>query len=267
MMAACPILTYHSQLLFGNDYGNNSHVGLATDLDVIAAAGKQIVPLKLLVDGLLTGTSPLDLDQVVCITFDDGCDFDWRDIEHPVHGLQPAFATLLRRHRERHPGQTVHATSFVLADPQARATISQSDLGQAWMNDDWWAQAEASGILAIESHGLDHRHPSLAPGSAGHGHYRAIADASSCAEQVDRAGAMIGARSGRRPDLFAYPYGEASDYLRREYLPDFVARHGIRAAVATVPGHFHWQSDRWFLPRYVSLQDWRSPEDLARLIA
>lgn len=266
-MSACPILTYHSQLLFGNEYSNNSHVGLATDLEVIAAAGKRIVPLHRLIDGLTGVAAPLELDQLVCITFDDGCDFDWLDIDHPEHGMQPAFASVLRAFASRRPEQGVHATSFVLADPQARARISRHDLGHDWMNDDWWAQAEASGLVAIESHGLDHRHPSLAPEDDGFGHYHAIADEASCRAQIDQASDLIAARSGRRPSIFAYPYGQASDYLRREYLPRYESRHGIRAAVSTQPEHFHWQVERWFIPRYVSLQHWKSPEDLARLIA
>ncbi len=266
-MPACPILTYHSQLLFGNDYANNSHIGLAADLEVIAASGKQIVSLQALVDGFVSATRAIDLDAVVCITFDDGCDFDWLDIEHPEHGLQPAFGTILQNFARRQPDQSVHTTSFVLADPEARARISQHDLGHDWMNDSWWAEAESSGLMAIESHGLDHRHPSLAPESESYGHYRAVADELSCREQIDHASDLIAARSGRRPSIFAYPYGEASDYLRREYLPRFEARHGIRAAVSTEPEHFHWASERWFIPRYVSLQHWKSPEELARLIA
>ena len=266
-MPSCPILTYHSQLLFGNDYGTNSHVGLAEDLGVIAASGRRIVALQALMDGLVSGQSDLDLDTVVCITFDDGCDFDWLDIEHPQLGLQLGFGTILRRHKARYPGQLVHATSFVLADPAARATISQTDLGHAWMNDTWWAEAEASGLLVIESHGLDHRHPGVAQGNEDYGHFHAVADAATCQEQIDHASDLIQARSGRRPRLFAYPYGQASDYLRHDYLPRFEARHGIQAAIATEPAHFHWDSDRWFIPRYVSLQDWHSPEELARLLA
>lgn len=266
-MSACPILTYHSQLLFGNDYGNNSHVGLAADLGVIAASGRRIVPLQALVDELLHGRSSLDLDRVVCITFDDGCDFDWLDIAHPAHGLQPGFGTLLRRHHEAHPElPPPHATSFVLADPVARATISRADLGHDWMNDHWWAEAEASGLMAIESHGLDHRHPSLAPDDPDYGHFDAVADETACRAQIDHASALIETRSGRRPRLFAYPYGQASDYLRHEYLPRFEARHGIQAAIATEPGHFHRDCDRWYIPRYVSLQDWHNPEELARLL-
>ncbi|MCK7595601.1 polysaccharide deacetylase family protein [Pseudomarimonas salicorniae] len=265
-MPGCPILTYHSQLLFGNDYRNNSHVGLAADLEVIAASGRQIIGLRELVASL-RGARDLPLDELVCITFDDGPDFDWLDIEHPEHGPQPSFATLLRRHAAAHPGQRpICATSFVIADAGARHEISTQAMGREWMNDHWWREAAASGLLQIDSHGLDHRHPCLAPGDADWGHFHAIADEVSCAQQVDAANSIIAERSGQPPRIFAYPYGQASEYLRSEYLPRHGQRLGLEAAVSIEPGHFHWDSDPWFLPRYVSLAHWHSPEELASLL-
>jgi len=266
-MPGCPILTYHSQLLFGNDYGNNSHVGLAEDLAVIAASGRHVVDLGVPLAAQREGRRDLDLDRLVCITFDDGPDFDWLDIDHPEHGPQRSFGTLLRAHAQAHPqALAVTGTSFVIGDPAARQAISRAAMDADWMNDHWWREAEASGVLRIESHGLDHRHPCLKPGDPDFGHYGAIADEASCVDQVDRASALIAERSGRRPQIFCYPSGQASDYLRHEYLPRFEARHGLHAAVSTAAGHFHWDSDRWFLPRYVSLQHWHSPDDLRHLL-
>ena len=78
--ASCPILTYHSQLLFGSDYANNSHVALKDDLARVAASGRRIVPLPQLVEALAGRAAMPDLDRVVCISFDDGPDFDWLDM-------------------------------------------------------------------------------------------------------------------------------------------------------------------------------------------
>lgn len=267
-MASCPVLTYHSQLLFGNDYSNNSHVCLAADLEVIAATGRQIIPLRRLAEALVRSQRDLDLDRCVCISFDDGPDFDWLDIDHPAHGPQRSFATLLREHSTRYPGPSpACGTSFVIADAAARQAISRAAMdGQDWMNDHWWAAAQASGVLDIDSHGHDHRHPCLRPDDPGFGHFHAVADETSCHEQIEAANALIASRSGAAPRLFAYPYGQTSDYLRHDYLPRFASRHGLLAAVSTEPGPVHWDSDRWFLPRYVSLQHWHSPDDLARLL-
>ena len=265
-MPGCPILTYHSQLLFGNDYASNSHVALAADLQVIAASGRQIIGLRELI-AAQRDARDLALDELVCITFDDGPDFDWLDIEHPDHGPQASFATLLRRHAAAHPQQRpACATSFVIADARARYEISTQAMGHEWMNDGWWRGAAASGVLQIDSHGLDHRHPCLAPGDAAWGHFHGIDSEAACAEQVDSASALIEARSGQRPQVFAYPYGQATDYLRHEYLPRHAQRLGLVAAASIEPGHFHWDSDPWFLPRYVSMAHWHGPEDLARLL-
>lgn len=266
---ACPILTYHSQLVFGRDYANNSHVALRVDLERIAASGRRIIPLIALVEAL-AGRAPVpELDRVACITFDDGSDFDWLDIEHPEHGPQPSFARILRAHWQAHPEtKVVAASSFVIADAAARTAISRHAMnGHDWMHDHWWRAARDSGLFDIESHGWDHRHEALGDGSdPALGHFRAVADETSCRFQIDQASAHIDALCGARPRLFAYPYGQTSDYLRDEYLPRFEARHGIAGAVSVEPGHCHASSNRWFLPRFVHAAHWQTPEALDAIL-
>lgn len=269
-MPACPILTYHSQLLFGNDYNNNSHIAPAEDLSRIALAGKEIVPLRRLVDALIRRDTTLDLDRMVCITFDDGCDFDWLENDHPVNSPQTSFASLLRAHNRTYPNRVpASATSFVIADPTARRLISQATFnGHNLIHDHWWLEAQHSGLLDIESHGLDHRHPSLdAENDATLGHFLGVDSETTCALQIDRANDLIAARVGnRRPTLFAYPYGQASDFLRYEYLPRRQEQHGLLAAVSTRPEHFSLNSDRWFLPRYAHVEHWTTGSELEKLI-
>lgn len=43
-------------------------------------------------------------------------------------------------------------------------------------------------------------------------------------------------------------------------------RNGTLAAVIGTPGIVHEGSNRWLLPRYVCGADWRSPEELARML-
>lgn len=264
-MAACPILTYHSQLIFGNDYHDNSHVALAEDLERISAAGRRVVPLAALVDALDANDTAFPWDEAVCITFDDGTDYDWHDLVHPQHGPQPGFATILRRQAARE-GRWCGATSFVLASAAAREAISREAMGERLMHADWWADARREGVLDIQSHGWDHRHPCLPPDEVATGHFFGVADEASCGLQVEQAADEIARLSGRRPDLFAYPYGQASDYLRHDYLPRHAARHGFRAAVGTVPEHAHAQSDRWYLPRYIHVENWKTPGELDALL-
>lgn len=264
-MSACPILTYHSQLIFGHDYALNSHVALAEDLERIRAAGRRLVPLSAVVDAVLGKDTGFDLGRAVCITFDDGTDFDWHALEHPQHGRQPGFAQVLRDHARRH-GIWAGATSFVLASADARRLIAREALGREWMNHDWWRAAQAEGVIEIQSHGWDHRHPCLPADDTPLGDFYGVDNEAACRLQVEQASDVIGQLCGRRPDLFAYPYGQASDFLRYEYLPRRQLQHGLRAAVGTEPGHVHLDSDPWFLPRYIHVEHWKSGAELEALL-
>jgi peptidoglycan/xylan/chitin deacetylase (PgdA/CDA1 family) len=184
---------------------------------------------------------------------------------HPQFGAQRSFASILRAEAAR-SGRWCGGTSFVLASREARDAISREAMAEDLMHDDWWRQAQAEGVLDIQSHGWDHRHPCLPPGSGEVGHFFGVDDAAACALQVERAAEEIGRVSGRRPDLFAYPYGQASDYLRFEYLPQRAAEHGFRAAVGTVAEHAHPDSDRWYLPRYIHVENWKTPAELDALL-
>ena len=66
--------------------------------------------------------------------------------------------------------------------------------------------------------------------------------------------------------LFAYPYGEANDYLVREYFPAEHARIGLDAAFGDGARPMTGDAGRWELPRYVCGRDWRSPEGLEALL-
>ena len=54
--------------------------------------------------------------------------------------------------------------------------------------------------------------------------------------------------------------------LRQHYLPQGEGRHGLRAAVGIVPEHAHAQSDRWYLPRYIHVQNWKTPAELDAIL-
>src|SRR5690606_31225585 len=59
-------------------------------------------------------------------------------------------------------GSLVHATSFVIVSPAARAELDRTCLvGRGWWDDDWWDDAQREGLLAIESHSWDHNHHTL----------------------------------------------------------------------------------------------------------
>src|SRR5947207_8756262 len=155
-----PVLTYHSAQVSGNAYPTNDLVACATDLELIRRKGLRICSLHALIDALESG-SLHQLRGAVAITFDDGTDFDFRELQHPIWGNQRSMYSILVEHSRR--GFPVEATSFTVIPPQARQELDRRVMGgRGWWNDDWWAEADASGLLRIENHSWDHNHQHLA---------------------------------------------------------------------------------------------------------
>jgi hypothetical protein len=265
-----PVLTYHSIHVLGQAPADNDHAALAADLAEISALGRRIVPLHQVVDVLL-GRAPDDLEGAVALSLDDGSWFDWHDLDHPTCGPQRSMAGILRDHRAA-TGAFVHATSFVIVSPEARAILDRTCMvGRGWWTDAWWPEAAREGLLAIESHSFDHNHETLpetvAVGKA-KGTFRSIDDEASARAEIDAASDWLDARiPGQRTSLFAYPYGECNAYLVEDYLPRHEGRHRLRAAFTTDPAPVTGDANRWALPRYVCGRDWRSPEELRRVLA
>lgn len=265
-----PVLTYHSNNINGNDYANNDHVALAADLRSIARRGLRIVPLHRIVDVLLGEAAESTVENTVAITFDDGSWFDWHDMDHPTCGRQRGFAGVMRDFATE-TGAAVHATSFVIVSPDARATLDRTCLiGRGWWTDDWWHEAQREGLIAIESHSWDHNHATLpvtAQREQRKGTFVSIDSHADADAEIRQAADWLDARlAPHRTRLFAYPYGEMNDYLVREYLPRFAHEHRLRAAFGTEPEPVEASSTRWRLPRYVCGQHWNEPTQLERLL-
>jgi peptidoglycan/xylan/chitin deacetylase (PgdA/CDA1 family) len=265
-----PVLTWHSNNIAGNDYAGNDHVALAADLRLLHRRGLRIVPLARLVDVLL-GEAPVPtVDGAVALTFDDGSWFDWHDIEHPSFGMQRGFAGILRDFAAE-TNAPVYATSFVIASPAARAVLDRTCLaGRGWWGDGWWRDAVAEGLLAIESHSWDHNHatlPTTAQRDQRKGSFHPIDTWTDADAEIRQASDWLDAHLvPQRTTLFAFPYGEANDYLVRDYLPRHAGEHRLRAAFGTLPAPVEPTSNRWHLPRYVCGRDWTSPAELERLL-
>jgi hypothetical protein len=123
-MVKIPILTYHSHKILGNSYETNDHVALHHDLRIMGAEGFLIVPLYWVVEWYL-GKRKESLPKCIAITFDDGCNLDWIDYEHPQYGFAKSFRGILLDFKaevgDRQP--YVHAPSFVIGSPMARRSI------------------------------------------------------------------------------------------------------------------------------------------------
>lgn len=264
----CPVLLYHSQNVAGSDRAANDHLALSEDLRVIQKLGLKVIPLNWLVDWLL-GNCNLDLSNSVCISFDDGVDADVCDLDFPEHGLQRGFTNILADFHDEFGPQAqpmLHATSFVIASPDARRVMDEHSLfGKGWMNEDWW-DGDHEGLLAIGNHGWDHEHPDLVHiGDRPAGDFFSVDDREKADRQILAAAQYIEGASGRWPQLFAYPYGQVSDYLSREYFPA-QTQHRTKAAFSTEPVPVSRDSDRWQLGRFVCGRDWRTDSGLEKIL-
>jgi hypothetical protein len=270
--ARIPVLTWHGYNVFGNSYETNDLIAFREDLETIVEAGFAIVPLQSIARWVIAehDFSPLG-KPVVALSCDDGTDYDWRDTIHPEHGAQTAFATTLRSFRARHPVQALaNLTSFVIASPSARRQIAHGAMNsQSALNDDWWAAAVTSGLIDIESHGWDHNHPAVSPvvqRDQRTGDFFVIDHFADCDAHVRAPANFIESRARRRPTLFAYPWTQASDYMRFEYMPQYAMTHGTIAAFGGQSDYISRESDRWYLPRFVFGPDWRSKAGLLSIL-
>jgi peptidoglycan/xylan/chitin deacetylase (PgdA/CDA1 family) len=147
-------------------------------------------------------------------------------------------------------------------------------VGRGWWNDDWWAAAEATGLMGIGNHSWDHNHESFvdpARPDEKRGTFLSIDTLDKAERQITQADRYLRAKVPNPSTmLFAYPYGEANDFLSALYLPEYSARvqphGGFRAAFTTQPTYICRDSDRWRLPRFTCGLDWKAPEELQRIL-
>ena len=270
------VLTYHSHNIAGAAYGSNDHVALASDLRAIARCGARIVPLERIVEALLEGLPGDGIE--VGLTFDDGPCFDYADFDHRAFGPQRSFLNILRDFRaEAGSGAQpdLHATSFVIASPEARRAMERADeCGYAdipgWLADTWWNDAIDSGLMAIGNHSWDHVHHAVervAVCTDARDDFSRVETYDDADREIRQAAAYIRSRTRGRCRFFAYPFGHVNRYLAEDYLPGRRSEHGMAAAFA-VEGRAIAPGDSiWRIPRLVCGHDWRSPDALEALVA
>ncbi len=265
------ILTWHSVNVHNNRYSGNDLVAFSEDLVQLDRLGWTILPLESGLERLERNDLP---DRAVALTADDGSILDFASFAHPTCGPQSGLLPRLRHllaHGRLAARHEPIISAFVIASPDARAELDRKVTGglDLWP-DSWWRDANASGLMHIESHSWDHNHDALdrtAQRDNRRGDFFAIETENECRIEVDQASACIERLSGRKPRFFAYPYGQSSDYLRYEYLPARGAELGLRAALSCEPAPVSRSSERWHLPRFVCGRDWNSPDEFAALLA
>jgi peptidoglycan/xylan/chitin deacetylase (PgdA/CDA1 family) len=274
-MARTAVLTYHSHNISGTTYETNDHVALARDLDLLHSMDVDVVPLSRIVERVATGRD--DGRIAVGLTFDDGPLFDFADFDHPRFGHQRGFLNILRDFRAAR-GVTalpaLHATSFVIASPDARKAMEVSEGSgytflRDWLDDGWWREAAATGLMDIGNHSWDHVHHAfdgVVIRDSRRDDFSAVDNFEDAEKEIRAACEYIGQRLGRAPAFFAYPFGHMNDFLVKEYLPKHGPALGLRGAFAA--GGLVPEGDGvWAIPRAVCGYHWRSPGELARLVA
>lgn len=269
-----PILTYHSLNAQARDYASNDHIALEEDLRLIRRLGFKVARLVDIARSTWSrAPSPLDSGSWVGISFDDAPDHDYFDIAaHEYLGDVKSFHTILKESgANAGGGPRPSGTSFVIASPEARVVLDRTcQAGLDQWRDVWWRDAAESGLIDIGNHSWDHTHPSLdtvAQRQNRKGTFHGIDNRADADAQIIQSQQYINRVTGDRAvPLFAYPYGEAPDYLVHEYFPREMRRHGMLAAFSTAGEYATRQSNRWDIPRFMSGFHWKTPDDLERIL-
>jgi hypothetical protein len=270
------VLVHHSHNVSGTGYAANDHVALASDLRTLHALGARVVPLGEIARAVRDGLDGKG-ELLVGLSFDDGPAFDFADFTHPRFGPQRGFLGILRDFRDEAGAGAqpeLHATSFVIASPAARAAMERAeDCGypflEDWLTDRWWNEAIDTGLLGIGNHSWDHVHhapDSIAISAPVRDDFTRVDNYADADREIRAASAFINARVGGRCELFAFPFGHANDYLVNEYLPVRASEHGMKAAFGTGGREVRPGDSIWNIPRVVCGHDWKSPAELENLV-
>lgn len=138
------------------------------------------------------------------------------------------------------------------------------------MSEDWWPEAEASGLVSIGNHSWDHNHPTLpTPGVDGmaRGSFLDVDNETRAEAEIADAAHYIDARiAPRRTRLFCYPFSHVPAYVHDEWLPRRGEAIGLAAAFGDGAEPLTMDSDIWNLPRYICGWHWKSPDALEQIL-
>lgn len=270
-----PVLCYHSWTIYGDRYELNDHICLEHDLRALARRRYKILPITDLV-GLLDGSlSPRIIfgEKLVCLTFDDGRDFDYHDYQSKDWGTVKSFYSIIKESAGFLPQLTAgpRAVSFVIASPDARKILDVTcGNGNSEWQDSWWRECAEEGILGIANHSWDHVHDTLPvvrqEGNLKGSFYEIKTFEDAERQIVDAQHYIDRVTENRSVPVFGYPYGHVSSYLRDEYFPQHGPRIGLKGGFNTNGGPVRPGENVWDIPRFVRGAHWKTPEEFEQLL-
>jgi Polysaccharide deacetylase len=262
------VLTFHA-VRRGLSYAENDHIAFDETLRELSALRIPIRPLHELVAALANPVARWRLPtRCVALTCDDGELGEVTPMPASDGELSPSFSELQGKYvsAQKACGGLPHLTSFVIASESARQQIRPN----GDLTHDWWHDAARSGLVAIENHSWDHCHPDVAEikqRTQTKGTFKGVDTYQDADWQIRHAAQLIDATiAPSKTSLFAYPFGDANEYLVHEYFPRFRHEHRMKAALTTEPAPVTKESNRWALPRYVCGHDWKTDDEFRAML-
>lgn len=265
-----PILAYHASNISGNVYHLNDHIAFESDLYTIHHQGFKIIPLKWIAEWVLGKRDLTHIgDKLVGLSCDDGLDLDYKNGEYFNFGPQISFYHIMKKFIEdvgEHAQPHINLTSFVIASPDGRKKIDDVSLKKHdLLNENWWHEANETGLIDIENHSWDHRHPDIY--SESEANFTSVLDFETANKQIIEAKSYIDlVLEPSKTSLFAYPWGHVNDYLLKEFLPNEGVNSGIEGAFTCGAKKVKKNTSRWELPRYICGFNWKSPNGLVKIL-
>ena len=259
-LLSIPIFCYHSQFMDGSDYTSNDHIALKDDLSILKDNGYEPLSLESAIQIVKEGQIQRD-SKYFCITFVDGSPYDFMsqkdgykiyDSFHEILGNSDLF------------NSSSKATSFVIVSKRARDQLFKFDVENNWFVDNECA------LIDIGCHSYDHIHQSVSGTDLYHckqGRFDTIDNYSDAHIQIAMANELLRQiTKNRSVPYFAFPYGQTSEYLIKDYLPKRKGIHGLKAALTTGGTCLNQETLIWKIPRFVFGYHWKNKNDFKYLL-
>lgn len=267
-MKKVPVFFYHSMVAGTDCYLGNDHIALASDLGALKEQGYQPISIADVVE-FAKGNYRSYRKKLFAITFDDAPILDYFSYKSPTLGTIKPFKDILIESKLFDNGAA--AMSFAIASEKAREELDRTCMqGNGDWGSQWWKQAIDSGVFEIGNHSLDHLHSSLEHPQHSRlekGNFMCVDNYQDADTQIRRAQDQLAVLTDNTSSpYFAYPYGEVSEYLQREYFPNYSHEHKQLAAFTTEGRPVVKGDNIWTLPRFVCGDHWQSPEEFLALL-